>query len=146
MGSRWTWPTSFLTTSGCICAFSSTTRRRSRRRKSRPGGGPSRTDGRAPRDATGTAAGFSIPVTLTRLDALDVSGQCTDQRSEIRSFAHRIKIKAYPVRESGGIVWAYLGPEESMTPFRDFGTDSLSPPQTGANKERIYCNWAQSMG
>jgi phthalate 4,5-dioxygenase len=27
----------------------------------------------------------------------DVSGQCTDQRSEIRSFAHRIKTKAYPV-------------------------------------------------
>jgi phthalate 4,5-dioxygenase oxygenase subunit len=33
----------------------------------------------------------------------DVSGQCTDQRSEIRSFAHRIKTKAYPVHESGGI-------------------------------------------
>jgi hypothetical protein len=32
-----------------------------------------------------------------------VTGQCTDQRSEIRSFAHRIKTKSYPVRESGGI-------------------------------------------
>ena len=75
----------------------------------------------------------------------DVGGQCTDQRSEIRSFAHRIKAKAYPVRESGGIVWAYLGPEESITPFRDFGTDSLPAPQIGANKETIYCNWVQSM-
>ena len=52
----------------------------------------------------------------------DVTGQCTDQRSEIRSFAHRIKTKSYPVRESGGIVWAYLGPQASMTSlprFRD---------------------------
>jgi nitrite reductase/ring-hydroxylating ferredoxin subunit len=31
----------------------------------------------------------------------DVTGQCTDQRSEIRSFAHRIKTTSYPVRESG---------------------------------------------
>ena len=75
----------------------------------------------------------------------DVTGQCTDQRSEIRSFAHRIKTKSYPVRESGGIVWAYLGPSSSMTPFRDFGTDSLPSPLIGANKETIYCNWVQSM-
>ena len=75
----------------------------------------------------------------------DVTGQCTDQRSEIRSFAHRIKTKSYPVRESGGIVWAYLGPADSMTPFRDFGTDSLPAALTGANKEMIYCNWVQSM-
>ena len=75
----------------------------------------------------------------------DVSGQCTDQRSEIRSFAHRIKTTSYPVRESGGIVWAYLGPESSMTPFRDFGTDALAPSLIAANKETIYCNWVQSM-
>ena len=53
----------------------------------------------------------------------DVTGQCTDQRSELHPFSHRIKTKSYPVRESGGIVWAYLGPAETMTPFRDFGTD-----------------------
>jgi phthalate 4,5-dioxygenase oxygenase subunit len=75
----------------------------------------------------------------------DVTGQCTDQRSEIRSFAHRIKTTSYPVHESGGIVWAYLGPPESMTPFRDFGTESLAPPLAAANKETIYCNWVQSM-
>ncbi|HXC82452.1 MAG TPA: hypothetical protein VNV62_11440, partial [Trebonia sp.] len=51
----------------------------------------------------------------------------------------------YPVRESGGIVWTYLGPESSMTPFRDFGTESLPTSVAGANKEQIYCNWVQSM-
>ena len=53
----------------------------------------------------------------------DVRGQCVDQRSELRPFAHRITITSYPVHESGGIVWAYLGPAGSMTPFRDFGTE-----------------------
>ena len=59
----------------------------------------------------------------------DVTGQCVDQRSELKPFAHRIKITSYPVHESGGIVWAYLGPAETMTPFRDFGTESLPADQ-----------------
>ncbi len=71
----------------------------------------------------------------------DVTGQCVDQRSELHPFAHRIKITSYPIRESGGIVWTYMGPVESMTPFRDFGTDSLPAELAGANKEVIYCNW-----
>lgn len=75
----------------------------------------------------------------------DVTGQCTDQRSELHPFAQKIKLKSYPVRESGGIVWTYLGPAETMTPFRDFGTESLPADATAANKEQIFCNWVQSM-
>jgi phthalate 4,5-dioxygenase len=75
----------------------------------------------------------------------DVTGQCTDQRSELHPFAQRIRVTNYPVHESGGIVWTYMGPPETMTPFRDFGTDALPPSLTGANKEQIYCNWVQSM-
>jgi phthalate 4,5-dioxygenase oxygenase subunit len=75
----------------------------------------------------------------------DVTGQCTDQRSELKPFAHRIKITSYPVLESGGIVWAYLGPKESMTPFRDFGTASLPDEQISVVRETVYCNWVQSM-
>jgi phthalate 4,5-dioxygenase oxygenase subunit len=75
----------------------------------------------------------------------DVTGQCVDQRSELHPFFERIKITSYPVRESGGIVWTYLGPSASMTPFRDFGTESLPTSVAGANKEQIYCNWVQSM-
>jgi nitrite reductase/ring-hydroxylating ferredoxin subunit len=75
----------------------------------------------------------------------DVTGQCTDQRSELHPFAHRIKITSYPVHESGGIVWAYLGPPETITPFRDFGTDELAPEHVTASKELIACNWVQSM-
>src|SRR6185437_788916 len=80
----------------------------------------------------------------------DVTGQCVDQRSELRPFSQRIKVRSYPVHESGGIVWALLsaplgGPAQTMTPFRDFGTESLPAPLAMANKEVIYCNWVQSM-
>ena len=75
----------------------------------------------------------------------DVTGQCTDQRSELRPFFQKIKIISYPVHESGGIVWTYMGPTETMTPFRDFGTESLPPDLVSANKETVYCNFVQSM-
>jgi phthalate 4,5-dioxygenase len=75
----------------------------------------------------------------------DVTGQCTDQRSELKPFCERIKVKSYPVHESGGMVWTYMGPAETMIPFRDFGTESLPAEQVAANKEQIFCNWVQSM-
>jgi phenylpropionate dioxygenase-like ring-hydroxylating dioxygenase large terminal subunit len=75
----------------------------------------------------------------------DTTGQCVDQRSEIRPFCDRVKATAYPVHESGGIAWAYLGPADAMPPFRDFGTESLPRDLAMANKEVIYCNWVQSM-
>ena len=68
-----------------------------------------------------------------------------DQRSELHPFAHKIKITSYPVHESGGIVWTYMGPPETMTPFRDFGTDTLPASMVAANKELVRCNWVQSM-
>jgi phenylpropionate dioxygenase-like ring-hydroxylating dioxygenase large terminal subunit len=75
----------------------------------------------------------------------DVTGQCTDQRSELRPFADKIKTTSYPVHESGGIVWAYLGPPETMTPFRDFGTESLPGELVSVVRETVHCNWVQSM-
>lgn len=41
----------------------------------------------------------------------DTAGQCIDQPGEPPQFrfADRIRLRAYPVREQGGLVWAYLG-------------------------------------
>jgi len=75
----------------------------------------------------------------------DVTGQCVDQRSELHPFSQKIKMTSYPVHESGGIVWTYMGPAETMTPFRDFGTDSLPAANVAAVKELVRCNWVQSM-
>jgi phenylpropionate dioxygenase-like ring-hydroxylating dioxygenase large terminal subunit len=47
----------------------------------------------------------------------DVTGQCVDMPSEPAesTYKERIRQKAYPARERGGMVWAYIGPPE-LTP------------------------------
>ncbi|MCL2393748.1 MAG: Rieske 2Fe-2S domain-containing protein [Acidimicrobiaceae bacterium] len=75
----------------------------------------------------------------------DVDGNCTEMPSERRSFADRIKLPNYPVHESGGIVWTYMGPVETMTPFRDFGTEDLEADEVQATKLFWDCNWVQAL-
>ncbi len=77
--------------------------------------------------------------------AYDRDGNCVDMPSEPRSFADRIKARAYPVHESGGVVWTYMGPRETMTPFRDFGTDLLAADAAMAAKQYSSCNFIQAM-
>jgi phthalate 4,5-dioxygenase oxygenase subunit len=72
-------------------------------------------------------------------------GQCVDQPSEVRPFASQIKARSYPTHESGGMVWTYMGPAETMTPFRDFGTETLPVEHQMASKEFIDCNFVQSL-
>jgi phthalate 4,5-dioxygenase oxygenase subunit len=77
----------------------------------------------------------------------DADGTCIDMPSEppTSSFKDRVTAKAYPTHESGGIVWTYMGPKDKMTPFRDFGTESLAPEDVQATKMHTSCNWMQSM-
>jgi len=77
----------------------------------------------------------------------DTEGACVDMPSEPpeSTFRNRVRLTSYPVHESGGIVWAYLGPRETMTPFRDFGTDSLPAERVFARKQLAMCNWVQTM-
>jgi phthalate 4,5-dioxygenase oxygenase subunit len=76
-----------------------------------------------------------------------VDGTVVDMPSEPREsgFADRIKHKAYPVREGGGFVWAYMGPPDEMPVFEP-------PPWAPTGTERVSiakidlpCNWAQIM-
>ena len=43
-----------------------------------------------------------------------MSGRCLEQPGEPEgsTFKDRVKAKAYPVHEAGGIVWTYMGPRE----------------------------------
>jgi phenylpropionate dioxygenase-like ring-hydroxylating dioxygenase large terminal subunit len=77
--------------------------------------------------------------------AFNAQGDCVDMPSEPRPFADRIKIKAYPTHESGGIVWTYMGPAGTMTPFRDFGSESIDSEKVFATKMLSTCNWVQAM-
>jgi nitrite reductase/ring-hydroxylating ferredoxin subunit len=77
----------------------------------------------------------------------DTTGACVDMPSEPSesNFKSKVRVNAYATHESGGIVWTYMGPKETMTPFRDFGSDALPQEQWRANKLFVDCNWVQSM-
>jgi nitrite reductase/ring-hydroxylating ferredoxin subunit len=77
--------------------------------------------------------------------AFDTDGRCVDMPSEPAPFCDKVRMRAYPTHESGGIVWAYMGPRETMTPFRDFGTDGLDASAFIAGKQHSTCNWVQAM-
>src|SRR3990172_1272286 len=55
----------------------------------------------------------------------DRQGDCVDMPSEPAesNFKIKVKVTAYPTHESGGIIWTYMGPQEKMTGFRDFGSE-----------------------
>ncbi len=58
----------------------------------------------------------------------------------------QVRIKAYPTREFGEIVWAYLGPADQPipeVPQLEFGLVPAS--NRYVSKRRNVCNWAQTM-
>ena len=63
----------------------------------------------------------------------------------------RVKTKAYPTREYGGIVWAYMGPKPAKLPagelpdipHLEFG--QVPDSHRYVTKQRMECNWAQIM-
>lgn len=78
----------------------------------------------------------------------DVDGRCVDMPNVPAGAAYRgkIAIKAYPVREFGDLIWAYMGPREAMpeqVPQIEFGV--LPAERRYVTKRLIECNWAQSM-
>jgi nitrite reductase/ring-hydroxylating ferredoxin subunit len=77
----------------------------------------------------------------------DVTGQCVDMPSEPEdsTFKDRLQVKSYPVRESGGVLWTYMGPPEKMTGFRDFGTEHLPREQWSTYKIHAQMNWMQGI-
>ena len=77
---------------------------------------------------------------------MDETGQCIEMPAEApdSTFKDRVKVRAYPVQELGGLIFAYLGPEPiPLLPrwdiltwdnvLRDIGTTVLP------------CNWLQCM-
>jgi phthalate 4,5-dioxygenase oxygenase subunit len=49
----------------------------------------------------------------------DVNGTCVDMPNEPpeSDFKHKIRAKAYPTQERGGVIWAYMGPRETPPPL-----------------------------
>ncbi|MGI9409208.1 MAG: Rieske 2Fe-2S domain-containing protein [Hyphomicrobiaceae bacterium] len=78
----------------------------------------------------------------------DVSGAAVDLPNVPpgRALHDTVRIKAYPTREYGDIVWAYMGPETDQLPqipMLEFG--QVPPESRYVMKQRMDCNWAQIM-
>jgi phenylpropionate dioxygenase-like ring-hydroxylating dioxygenase large terminal subunit len=82
----------------------------------------------------------------------DVTGQCVDMPNVPAGAAYRdksrdkMRIVAYPTREFGDIVWAYIGPAQHRPPEIPRLEYGLVPPSHRfVTKKLQQCNWAQSI-
>ena len=78
----------------------------------------------------------------------DVTGQCVELPNvpEGSNYHGKMGIMAYPTREFGDVVWAYLGPPDHQPaelPQLEFGV--VPPAHRFVSKRLQQCNWAQSM-
>ncbi len=77
----------------------------------------------------------------------DVEGRILDTPCEPAdsTFKERVRQPAYPVREVGDVIWAYMGPEQSMPEFPAFEWMLVPSDQRSIAKARAECNYVQSI-
>lgn len=77
----------------------------------------------------------------------DVTGQCVDTPAERpgSTIKDRIKTKAYPTVEKGGVIWTYMGPPQDQPAFPDYEWLNLPPEQSLVFKVQEDCNYAQAV-
>ncbi|HKT17285.1 MAG TPA: Rieske 2Fe-2S domain-containing protein, partial [Stellaceae bacterium] len=77
----------------------------------------------------------------------DVEGNCVDLPSEPEGSPMKagIKLAAYPTYERAGVVWAYLGPKETMPQPPDY--EWMRAPATHRYISKTYeaCNYLQAL-
>ena len=76
-----------------------------------------------------------------------VDGTCLDMPNEPAEsdFKQKVKAVAYPTRERGGIVWAYLGPRKDPPPLPDLEPNMLPEQQIALTAIQRECNWLQGL-
>jgi len=76
----------------------------------------------------------------------DVNGRCVDMPTMPPESRLRDKVRAgaYPVREWGDFVWAYMGPAEHVPVLPDLEFALLPPVHRYVSKKLQQCNWAQA--
>ncbi|KVT72120.1 (2Fe-2S)-binding protein [Burkholderia ubonensis] len=58
-------------------------------------------------------------------------------------YAARMKAPAFPVREAGGIVWAYVGPKEQEPAFSRYAFMDAEPSHRVVLRINVACNYLQ---
>lgn len=76
-----------------------------------------------------------------------VDGQCIDMPAEPieSSFKDRVRAVAYHTHEAGGIIWAYMGPEQSVPAFPEFDWMFYPDDYSYATKRFQRCNYLQNL-
>jgi phenylpropionate dioxygenase-like ring-hydroxylating dioxygenase large terminal subunit len=75
----------------------------------------------------------------------DTRGNCVDMPNEPAESDFKLKVRAtaYPTRERGGVVWAYMGPRQSPPELPDFEANVLEP--STARAAMRDSNWLQAL-
>ena len=77
----------------------------------------------------------------------DVTGACTEMMNEPEEndFRHKVRVAAYPTCEIGGLIWAYLGPHETLPPLPKFAWTQVPPTHRSVTKVIQESNWLQAL-
>src|SRR6266699_821870 len=75
----------------------------------------------------------------------DVTGQCVEIPSEPDNsrLCQRMKLKSYPLIERGGVLWAYLGPQEKRPSPPEYEWTTVPHEQRYVSKRLQECNYLQ---
>ena len=76
---------------------------------------------------------------------MDVDGNVLEMACEpaASGLAAKVKHKAWPVKEWGGLVWSYLGPQDSVPAFQPPPWAPTADTRVSIAKALLPCNWAQ---
>ena len=77
-----------------------------------------------------------------------VDGQCMDMPNEPpeSNFKDKIRQRAYPCRERGGMIWTYMGPRSQPPPLPDLEWALLPEEQRVFQWQAVReCNWLQAL-
>jgi phthalate 4,5-dioxygenase oxygenase subunit len=76
---------------------------------------------------------------------LDVEGNVVEMPSEpVESgFCAKVKHRAYPCQEAGGVVWAWMGDRDDVAPFERPAFAPTDSTKVSIVKFVVPCNWAQ---
>jgi phthalate 4,5-dioxygenase len=76
---------------------------------------------------------------------VDVRGSVLEMPSEhaASELCSKVKHTAYPCEEAGGLVWAYMGPAESMPAFERPAFAPTPATRVSIVKVQVEANWAQ---
>lgn len=73
-----------------------------------------------------------------------VDGRLQDvPNCSLKAIRETVRARAYPVREEGGLVWAYLGPPDKQPPFARYAFMNASAPNRTVIRINVNANYLQ---